>query len=218
MRTKKEALSLIAERGFNASLIVDVGVATGTDGLYEVWPDAHYVLVEALPKFKDDLERIASGLRSCQIFNAFAGRAPGTADIATAPDQPHVHWPADIAPPGWPRDSIPIVTVDSLVSPRLTISPATQAILKIDVDGAEIDVLEGARATLTCDCVVVIEAALLDERTARFGRIINFMTAHGYEAWDILEPVLRPNDNLLWQVDLVFVPRDSALRASRAYQ
>ena len=59
MRTKKEALSLIEQHGFNASLVVDVGVATGTDGLYEVWPDAHYVLVEALPKFKEDLESIA---------------------------------------------------------------------------------------------------------------------------------------------------------------
>ena len=103
------------------------------------------------------------------------------------------------------------------MSRRITFSPETQTILKIDVDGAEIDVLEGARATLTCDCVVVIEAALLDERAARFGQIVNFMTAHGYEVWDILEPVLRPSDSLLWQVDLVFVPRDSALRASRVY-
>lgn len=217
MRTKKEALSLIAQHGFNASLVVDVGVATGTDGLYEVWPDAHYVLVEALPKFKDNLERIAASLRSCESITAFAGRVAGTADIATAPDQPHVHWPADIAPPEWPRDSVSVVTVDSLVSRRVAISPATQAVLKIDVDGAELDVLEGARATLTCDCVVVIEAALLDERAARFSQIVNFMTAHGYEVWDILEPVLRPSDSLLWQVDLVFVPRDSALRASRVY-
>ncbi|GJE52618.1 hypothetical protein GOFOIKOB_5691 [Methylobacterium tardum] len=217
MRTKKEALSLSAHHGFNASLVIDVGVATGTEGLYEVWPDAHYVLVEALPKFKDDLVRIASSLGSCESINAFAGRAAGTADIATAPDQLHVHWPADIAPPEWPRASVPVVTVDSLVARRLAISPSTQAVLKIDVDGAELDVLEGAKATLTCNCVVVIEAALLDEHAARFGRIVNFMTAHGYEVWDILEPVLRPSDSLLWQVDLVFVPRDSALRASRVY-
>jgi hypothetical protein len=43
------------------------------------------------------------------------------------------------------------------------------------------------------------------------------MTALRYEVWDILEPVLRPSDSLLWQVDLVFVPRASALRASRGY-
>lgn len=217
MRTKKEALSLLAQRGFNPTLIVDVGVATGTDGLYEVWPTAHYVLVEALPKFKDDLARIASSLNHCETIGAFAERAPGTAEIATAPDQPHVHWPADIAPPKWTRASVPVVPVDSLVSRRVAVSPATEIVLKIDVDGAELDVLEGSRATLTCDCVVVIEAALLDERTARFGRIVSFMTAHGYEVLDILEPLHRPSDDLLWQVDLVFVPRDSALRSSRAY-
>ena len=124
MRTKKEALSLIAQHGFNASLVVDVGVATGTDGLYEVWPDAHYVLIEALPKFKEDLLSIASRLRSCENVNAFAGRTVGTADIATAPDQPHVHWAADIAPPEWPCASVSVVPVDILVSRRVAISPA----------------------------------------------------------------------------------------------
>lgn len=217
MRTKKEALSLLAQHGFNPALVVNVGVATGTDGLYEVWPDAHYILVEALLKFKDDLERIASSLNSCESINAFAGRARGSSEFATAPDQPHVHWPVDIAPPEWPRASVPVVTVDSFVSQRITFSPATQIVLKIDVDGAELDVLEGSRATLICDCAVEIEAALLDERAARFSRIVNFMSAHGYEVFDILEPLLRPSDGLLWQVDLVFVPRDSELRSSRAF-
>lgn len=217
MRTKNQALNLLAKRGYSPSVVVDVGVAKGTDGLYNVWPDAHYVLIEALPKFQEDLERIAEQLGSCEIINAFAGRTFGSAQVATDPNQDHVHIAAELAPSHWERAVVPILTVDSVVIPNIAASINRSVLLKIDVDGAEIDVLEGSRATLTYDCAVVIEAALLDEPVSRFGKIVNFMVAHGYEVLDILEPMLRPGDQFVWQVDLLFVPRHSVMRSSKFY-
>ena len=217
MRTKKQSLELLKARNFVPSIVVDVGVATGTDGLYEVWPESHHVLVEGLPKFEGDLVRICQSLGSCEYLVALAGDRPGQIEIATSPTHVHAHVAADLAPVDWVRSFVPITTVDAITSARVLLSRETQILLKVDVDGPELSVLAGASATLACDCVVVIEAALLDEETARFSKIVQSMVGLGYEVFDIIEPIRRPGDEFLWQVDLVFVRRDATVRSSRDY-
>jgi hypothetical protein len=91
-----------------------------------------------------------------------------------------------------------------------------QAILKIDVDGAEIAVLRGSSSLLALDAVLIIEGTLLDTEVARFGQIIQFMCSKGYELFDIIEPLYR-FDDVLWQVDLVFVRRESKFRSNRNF-
>lgn len=215
MRNKLEALTLIQRFGFNPVAIVDVGVATGTIGLYETWPATKYFLVEALPQFDADLQRISAGLADCECVNAFAGRSAGMVEIAVDPNADHAHVIGE-APAEWGRATVPIVTVDSLVAP-LGLGPSTEILLKVDVDGKEIDVLEGARGLLGSDAVVISEAALLDTDMGRFSQIVVFMSQLGYEVFDIVEPLCRPVDDVLWQVDLIFCRRSSPLRGLRSF-
>ncbi len=42
--------------GFKPGTLVDVGVATGTPELYEAFPKAYFLLVEALKAFEGDLK------------------------------------------------------------------------------------------------------------------------------------------------------------------
>lgn len=217
MRNKRQVLDLLKGEGFDPKIIVDVGVATGTPGLYETWPDAHYVLVEALPKFSSNLAEIAKSLKKCDIEAAFAGRDSSSVKIATNPDHVHAYAAAETAPSHWPVSDIPVKTVDEIVMSRINREPNTQIVLKIDVDGAEIDVLEGCFDVLKSECAVVIEAALLDREQSRFLQICRFMQDRKYEIFDIIEPLNRPGDDFLWQVDLVFVPQSSKIRQARGY-
>ncbi|HBV12414.1 MAG TPA: hypothetical protein DEB60_04725 [Brevundimonas sp.] len=70
--------------------------------------------------------------------------------------------------------------------------------LKIDVDGLEVKILNGAERTLPLCSVVMIEAdkANLVER-------LSFMLSRGFELYDFAEPAYY--DDAFWQCDLIFV-------------
>lgn len=216
MRDKRQSLQLLAGQGFAPATIVDVGVLHGTNGLYEVWPDAHVILIEALQRYAPAIEELCAKLKSAEYHIAAAGAAPGALTLAMPPDASvHGITTTERAPADWTRFEVPVVTVDSLLATR----GDAPSVVKIDVDGPELDVLKGCTASLARQQdVYVIEAALLDRENARFGQIVEYMRAHEYEVFDIIEPLFRPSDDALWQVDLVFVPRNSQARAQRSYR
>jgi hypothetical protein len=93
------------------------------------------------------------------------------------------------------------VSLDYLVKEAQLPGPV---LIKIDVDGGEISVLKGAAWLLEQKLAqyVVIESTIFGHQ---IHEIINFMTKYGFVLYDILEPLYRPLDNALWQVDLSFV-------------
>ena len=91
-------------------------------------------------------------------------------------------------------------------------------VLKIDVDGGEVDVLAGASRALSKQTVLIVEAALLDRPASRFNSIVAAVSQHGLNAFDIIEPLFRPSDGALWQVDMVFVSPDTKIRQDFRYK
>src|SRR6266481_2429271 len=168
LRSKRESLGLLRELGFNPEVILDIGAADGTEGLYETWPDAHYVLVEPLVKFEPALKAICLKCRSAEYHIAAVGDAAHELTIAVHPTEPHNFLPSDKAPINWTRTTIPVLTVDGILAAIKTKQRIKQAILKIDVDGGEIAVLKGSSSLLALDAVLIIEGTLLDTANARF--------------------------------------------------
>lgn len=218
LRNKRDSLALLDQKGFRPDIVIDIGAAGGTVGLYETWPQCRYVLVEPLSKFVPELTAICSRLPQADYRIAAAGSRTGRQHIAYHPTEAHVVALAQHAPADWPRDDIEMVTVDQLVAEERKRRSVHFVLLKVDVDGPEIDVLIGSTETLALSTVVVIEAPLHDQEVGRFGQIMSFMTSRDYDCFDIIEPLFRPGDNILWQVDLVFVRRDSGLRSLFTYQ
>lgn len=50
-----------------------------------------------------------------------------------------------------------------------------------------------------------------------FKDVIDFMTGKNFVSHDILGHNYRPLDQALWQVDMIFVNKDSSLLSSRAW-
>ena len=97
---------------------------------------------------------------------------------------------------------VPVLPLDSMVKTHRFPAPY---LVKIDVEGAGLEVLKGATETLTQTKAVVIEAFVGKSfnRTPDFGDLIIFMKERGFSVFDILAGSNR--DNKLFQVDLVFI-------------
>ena len=86
--------------------------------------------------------------------------------------------------------------------------------IKIDVQGAELDVLRGAQQTLAKTEVLQLEVPLLryNEGAPTIEEEISFLSDHGFVIYDIAG-FIRPKGHLA-QMDMLFVRRESKLRPS----
>ena len=86
-------------------------------------------------------------------------------------------------------------------------------LIKIDVQGHEMNVLRGAIHVLKITEVVILEISLipLHVLAPEPSEIINFFKKEGFRLYDIFGFNRRPCNKDLWQVDWVFVKNDSIL-------
>ena len=194
-----------------------MGAAAGTEGLYNIWSSAHYILVDVMERFREKMEGICSAFASAEFHVNAVGSIEKIVDYSFDPLRPHCVTFQSQTPEGWIKTQVTQRTLDELAFGTFLGSTFATAIVKIDVDGPEIDVLNGAKKLMEKDCIFIIETPLMDSKLSRFTTIANYMRAHEYEIYDLIEPVYRPSDNSLWQVDSVFVRKDSYLRISNSY-
>ena len=96
---------------------------------------------------------------------------------------------------------------------------ARPSLLKIDTQGAELEVLKGATGLLDQIDVIIIEVSFHEFRQGapEFHDIVIRMAELGYRGYEILEGHYRAADGALAQVDLAFVRIDSPLRTEKAF-
>lgn len=195
--------------------VFDVGAAQGdwTRACSSEFPDARYVLLEPLEEFASRLEELVAQLPHAAVFKAAGSATSGIAEL-------HVH--RDLvgssllreaeggATDGIPRE-VETTTIDDIAS-RAQAEPPFW--MKLDVQGAEIQVLRGATQTLVATDLVLMEVSLLPFFLGGpiLDDIVAFMRGAGFVAYDILGPTYRPIDGALGQVDIAFVPVESGLR------
>ena len=90
-------------------------------------------------------------------------------------------------------------------------------LVKMDVEGSELAVLEGMRRRLDAIDVVIVETSMntLYDGGVEFGDIVAFFNEVGFCFADFVGLFRRPFDRALHQIDAVFVPKTSPLRVKR---
>jgi FkbM family methyltransferase len=202
----------LRDRGLRPATVIDGGAAFGewTATCRAVWPEARYLAVEPLA----ELQRFLDGV---ELVPAALGRASGTTTF-------YVH--ADLSASSTfeeheedleqkPRE-VACVTVDELVSERDASGPF---LVKLDLQGAELEALSGAVETLRATEAVVLEATLLPVFLGgpELGDVVAFLRERGFVPYEIFDLRYRPLDGALVQADLVFVPETSPFRRERGY-
>jgi FkbM family methyltransferase len=217
--TTRAALERLRTAGIAPSTVLDAGAAYGRWSLEcaEVFPRARYVLVDPLEEFAPFLDDVASRLRGAVAVRAVLAEAPGRRVLNVHADLvgSSLRHEADTTIRTTARE-VAATSIDQLVVERGLDAPF---LLKLDVQGAELEVLRGAPETLTRSCAVIVEVAMLPffEGGGSFTELTEFLASSGLELHDLVDLAYRPRDGALAQVDAVFVERSSAARADRTF-
>lgn len=215
--TMHEILASIRQSGFEPNTLIDVGVAYGTDSLYKAFPDAEILLIEPLEEYLGVMKSISAKYRA-QYCLAAANRTRGTVTLNVCPGLPgsSVYQGAQDKAFGVVARDVPATTIDFECAARKLSGPF---LIKLDVQGAEIEVLKGARKVLNETEVVILEASLYEfsQGVPLIDEVIFFMKSQGYVVYDLFDLKLRPLDGALFQVDLAFVKEKGRFRKQHIF-
>lgn len=203
----KLGLEKLAARGFVPKTIVDVGAFEGqwSQMVHEIWPDAAQVLIEANAEKKAILKPVADELDAVLEF-ALLGPEDGVETTFYVMESGSSVLPEN-SPLSREAKTIPTQRLDTLLNGR------GADFLKLDVQGFELEVLNGAPETLKQANAVLLEVSLLEINAGApiMSDVVAYMKAKGFEVLDILEIHHRPLDKATNQVDLLFAPAVSPL-------
>jgi FkbM family methyltransferase len=110
---------------------------------------------------------------------------------------------------------VPVDRLDEVLRRHSDLRPN---LLKLDVQGHELHVLDGAGDALRQFEVIVMEVSVIRIGPVPiFQEVIEYMRRRDFRLYDFLPMYYRPLDGALWQGDAFFVRNDSPLVASERW-
>ncbi|MAW81645.1 MAG: methyltransferase FkbM family protein [Parvularcula sp.] len=196
------ALARMAARGVEVGAIIDVGAAKGawTDKARRHWSGAHAHLLEAKESWRADLTAFQGRQKSTTFEIAGVTKEPGVIYFPKAGD---AYGGAVFHDPG-DRDDLEAIAATSIDHEVARLGLKGPFAIKLDTHGTEVDILDGAARTLSDTAFLCIETYNLIGQK-RFPELILDLQARGFRCADLVEPMFRPSDKLLWQVDFYFM-------------
>jgi FkbM family methyltransferase len=216
-RTLPGVLAHYRELGFVPNVVFDVGVGPGTPELYEAFPSARLVLVEPLEEWRRHFEWVERD-RVTDTILAAAGSTPGQVDIFVhrAPWCSSVFGGLRDDDADGTRRSVPVVRLDDIAHERDLVGPF---VVKVDVEGAELDVLSGAVEVLRGTELVLLEVSLFEliPGAPQLHDVVSWMHDHGFVVADFYDAHNRLLDGALARMDVAFVQEGGRFRQSHSY-
>lgn len=198
---------------FDFKTVIDVGANKGQFGYFAKmqWPDADIHCFEPLP---GPGARLADLLKDHVTLHACAlGTEEGTADmhVASREDSSSLLALGAAQKSMFEMDEVGTHTVDvkrldQVIAPQ----PQRPTLLKIDVQGFEYEVLEGATALLPYVDVVFVEASYIElyEGQKLADSVTNLLVSQGFNLSAAHNEQYDANGTLV-QADLLFIPTPS---------
>ena len=208
----EQAYRRLAASGYSPTSIIDVGAHDGnwTRLARRIFPDTSILLVEPLRSKADVLKSLTNSLENTRFVDALLGPKTGQAvTFYEAGTGSSLH--REQSNVEFQETTMQTSTLDDVAS-----GLEGPIFLKLDVQGAELEVLAGGPNTLARSDLVQLEVALLpyNEGAATFLQVLQYMDERGFVPFDIAG-MIRPTGAELVQVDMLFVPARSSLRPTR---
>jgi FkbM family methyltransferase len=202
----------LAQQGFRPNGIIDIGAYQGnwTRMVAKIFPQVPVIMIEAQDEKKRSLELVRADLPFVDYTLCLLGDREGEQATFYVMETGSSIY-SENSDVQRRRRCLTMRTLDAVLSehPQL-VEPL---FIKLDVQGAELDVLRGGLSALRSSEVVQIEVALMNYNAggAEAIDVFNFMADHGFALYDICG-FIRPQSSYLVQVDVLFIKRGSALR------
>lgn len=210
------SLERLRNLGFSPKQIVDVGAFEGewTAATSHIFPDAKILMVEAMPKKEEKLKLLKTNPNinyEIAVLGAQDGQDVYFAEIETASSV------LEEIEATHSRVKRQTTSLNSVLSQK---NIPKVDLIKLDVQGYELEVLAGFDKYIANTEVILTEASLLEihKGVPLVRDVINYMGDRNFVLYDICSvSTRRPLDNGLWQTDLLFVKEDSVFRADKRY-
>lgn len=213
------ALHRLAGLDLAPSRILDIGAYEGWwAGLARAtFPHAEILMIEAQNGKRATLEAEAARLGNAQIRIALLGPESGQSATLHIPDTPFGSTGSSLYPERTEfarlAEARTMAALDDLVA-----GEAAFDLVKLDVQGAEMDVLEGGPKTLAGAKALIAEVSLLpyNQGAPLFAELARCLDERGFQMIDFVDP-RRGRGGVLYQADAVFLRRDSGLLPDRVW-
>lgn len=212
------ALERLRASDFSPATIFDVGAYQGdfAQTCLRIWPVSQLVCFEVQPL---SLRRLRSNTDPTQvrIFECLLG-AETRSSVSLHLAETASSVLTENAVPKEQHAEFPMRTIDEVIA--MDLSGTVPTLLKLDVQGYELEILKGATQTLPGVEVVLAEVNLLDihKGVPLLHELIAWFAERKWVAFDICALTRRPLDHALWQADFMFVPVDSPLRSNKRWR
>jgi len=214
MRNWAEFFQHIRNQGFDPATIIDVGVATDTEELYQHFPGARYLFVEPCAEFEPSLQALCARYPGSSYMLAAAGSEDGELVMHVTPDlggsSRYVTRESQDGAYTMTERRVPQYRIDTMWQALELTGPA---LLKIDVQGGELEVLRGAESVLEHIEVIVMECGLIEQYLGQpvFHEYVAYLASQGFVVYDIIHTGYA-DTGMLAQIDLVCVKKDGRFR------
>ena len=214
-----KSLGNLVRIGYEPEAVFDIGVAHGTWELYDVFSRSYFYLCDPDPRSLNYMKKVSDHLRGrCHLGQVALSDDDGTVDFNLRHD---MQGSTLFKSSGDDDDTITMRTMTVRMQRFDTYYdnfPAG-ALVKIDVQGAEMMVLRGMTGALPKIGAILIEVSVLStlRGSPEANEVIAYLHEQGFVLADIVGALRRPLDNQTAQMDLLFLPEKSPLRSDRRW-
>jgi FkbM family methyltransferase len=134
--------------GLEPETVIDVGAGLGTFEIYEAFPKSTYLLIEPIAENEPYLKKICQYLERADYIIAAASKAAGLVPLQVNLSNfihSYISEDGEANSENFELRTTPAVTLDEVCRTRQLEGPY---LIKVDVDGRELDVLAGATQIL----------------------------------------------------------------------
>jgi FkbM family methyltransferase len=223
----RRVFAALKKRGLNCDFMLDIGAFSCEIGEWALmqWPHARVWAFEPSVDrpfpFRDSVLQRSKNIRLLPIALGNVNdtltltRNPGSLGSAATLLVPKTdNGTCIIDGECWTQTQVPVRRLDDVLVEEQETNPPN--LVKIDVEGYELEVLKGASAILGKTEVFIIESILLRGEISGAptpGALISFMEGAGYSLYGLADIGYEPNSGRAWTTDFVFVRNDSRLLA-----
>ena len=202
--------------GLSPRHMVDVGANHGnwSRAALAAFPQARLTLFEPQAKLADKHRDLAQNARVAIHYKGL-GDFDGSAAFTFHPrddSSSFVYSASEAAAQGMVQGEVAICRLDTVMAASGFGMPD---VVKIDAEGLDLKVLDGAPLTIAQAQVVLIEATVACPEYPNTAAIIfQRMDALGYRLFDITDLNRSPQLGVLWLIEAAFVRKDTPLAAA----
>lgn len=207
---QQQRLNILKNKNFNPKFILDIGACVGewANMAKKIFPNSDYLLIEANKDNESELMKtgfnykislLGNEEKIVDFFKIKKGYNTGNSIFI---EQTH-HYTGD----NFTTEKLYMNTLDKLLETHWNSKPD---FIKMDVQGAELLILDGAKKSLENCEFILLETQILEynKNAPKIKDVIVYMDEIGYQVYDIIDNHYL-QDGTFFQTDILFCKKDS---------